>query len=702
MPNELQSLSDLYQKRLFRIPDYQRGYAWRHEQLVDFWEDLVNLQEGRQHYTGLLSLKYVNQDDENFRRGDSWLLKKGYKSFHVVDGQQRLTTFSILIYELLSFVKNLACNKNKGEEEIFLEYDSLKEISEKYILQTRPPDHIVKTYIFEYETDNPSARYLKHKVFMEPHGNTVVETYYTKNLKYAKTFFAENISATYKVEGLPGLEKLYRKLTLFFMFNLHEIQDDYDVFVAFETMNNRGKKLTNLELLKNRLIYLTTLFDETRLDEINREQLRKNINNAWKEVYYQLGRNQNSALSDDDFLRAHWITYFRYSRKRGDDYIHFLLNKFSAKKVFERTTFVIQLMNGADFLPAFEPMDDDEDVEEIMETETVNIDKLDPIEIIDYVNSLKDMAEHWYFSFFPRDAGSNLSNDEKDWIEKLNRIGIGYFRPIVVAALITAKRTTKEDRINLLTAIERFIFLAFRVGNFNASYKSSEYYNKARGLLQGTVELREITDDLNDTVDATMNNLVSNFISRTDRRFKAGGGFYAWRDLKYFLFEYEHELAAKMNLNKVVDWTMFSRVERDKVTIEHILPQTPNNWYWKNQFRQFNEEEIKLLSNSLGNLLPLAQSINASLQNESFQEKKTPSSDKRRGYSNGSHSEIEVAAEEDWNAQKILKRGLMLLNFMNKRWCLKLTDEQKTALLNIDFVNDGRVVGPELSKEAPK
>ena len=41
------------------------------------------------------------------------------------------------------------------------------------------------------------------------------------------------------------------------MFNIHEIADDYDVFVAFETMNNRGKKLTNLELLKNRLIYLT-------------------------------------------------------------------------------------------------------------------------------------------------------------------------------------------------------------------------------------------------------------------------------------------------------------------------------------------------------------------------------------------------------------------------------------------------------------
>jgi uncharacterized protein with ParB-like and HNH nuclease domain len=34
------------------------------------------------------------------------------------------------------------------------------------------------------------------------------------------------------------------------MFNVYEINDDVDVFVAFETMNNRGKKLSNLELLK--------------------------------------------------------------------------------------------------------------------------------------------------------------------------------------------------------------------------------------------------------------------------------------------------------------------------------------------------------------------------------------------------------------------------------------------------------------------
>lgn len=38
MANELQSLSLLFQNRLFRIPNYQRGYAWLQQQLVDFWK----------------------------------------------------------------------------------------------------------------------------------------------------------------------------------------------------------------------------------------------------------------------------------------------------------------------------------------------------------------------------------------------------------------------------------------------------------------------------------------------------------------------------------------------------------------------------------------------------------------------------------------------------------------------------------------
>jgi Arc/MetJ-type ribon-helix-helix transcriptional regulator len=83
------------------------------------------------------------------------------------------------------------------------------------------------------------------------------------------------------------------------------------------------------------LIYLTTLYNKDVLDEDNEAARREKINRAWKEVYYQLGRNENEPLSDDEFLRAHWIMYFSYSRHKGDDYIRFLLRKFSHKSIFE-------------------------------------------------------------------------------------------------------------------------------------------------------------------------------------------------------------------------------------------------------------------------------------------------------------------------------------------------------------------------------
>ena len=586
MANELQSLSVLFQKRLFRIPDYQRGYAWKHEQLADFWEDLLNLHEDRSHYTGPLSLKAVNRSDVKTLQGDEWLLDIGYKPFHVVDGQQRLTTFSILLFEIASFLNGLPENKDKPDEDIFLGDESLKDIKVKYIVRKRPPQNIVTTYLFGYETDNPSADYLRYEVFNEPFGGTVFETYYTKNLKAAKKFFSDNLSAIYDNEGLQGLERLFSKLSLRLMFNIHEIKDDYDVFVAFETMNNRGKKLTNLELLKNRLIYLTTLFDDKQFDATDKDQLRKNINDAWKEIYYQLGRKKDAPLPDDDFLRAHWITYFQYSRKGGDDYIRFLFGKFSAKNVFEKHTATHEI-EPDEILSDYEQNGEDDTADVQGEFEPTFVSKLKPTEIRDYVNSLKAMAEYWYYSWFPFD--SEFGAEEKDWLDKLNRMGISYFRPLVVAALATKSKTTPEERISLFKSIERFIFVCFRIGGFQANYQSSVYYNKSRDVLSGNASLVSIAEELDKTVNNYMPSAITTFITRTKRHFDSGDGFYRWRYLRYFLYEYEFEKEKKNKLNKL-DWTMFTRLEKEKVTIEHILPQTPTKWYWRNKPRSVNRE----------------------------------------------------------------------------------------------------------------
>lgn len=106
--NELQSLSQIFQNKLFRIPDYQRGYAWQDSQLRDFWEDLLNLQQDRNHYTGLLSMKALNKDEmKKVDVEDKWLLESGFRAYHIVDRQQRLTTFVILLNELVDFVSKL-------------------------------------------------------------------------------------------------------------------------------------------------------------------------------------------------------------------------------------------------------------------------------------------------------------------------------------------------------------------------------------------------------------------------------------------------------------------------------------------------------------------------------------------------------------------------------------------------------------------
>ena len=115
MANELQPLSLLFQNRLFRIPDYQRGYAWQQSQLADFWDDLINLQQDRYHYTGLLSLKSLGRKETKDWGSDLWMVDKGFKACHIVDGQQRLTTFVILLNEIICFVRELDENKGKKD-----------------------------------------------------------------------------------------------------------------------------------------------------------------------------------------------------------------------------------------------------------------------------------------------------------------------------------------------------------------------------------------------------------------------------------------------------------------------------------------------------------------------------------------------------------------------------------------------------------
>lgn len=191
---------------------------------------------------------------------------------------------------------------------------------------------------------------------------------------------------------------------------------------------------------------------------------------------------------------------------------------------------------------------------------------------------------------------------------------------------------------------------------------------------------------------------LKSFQNDMERLFKNYDGFYSWSPRYYFLFEYEDYLSQNRN-TKLNSWSDFTKSEKDKISIEHIYPQKPTAWYWRNQFRKYsNESEQHALANSLGNLLALSQSINSSLQNKEFYLKKT-SSKGRIGYDKGSYSEQEVSTKQDWTPDEILKRGLKLLDFMEQRWDISFPNlETKIKILGIPFLMEERPDIPEIVK----
>ena len=53
----MKNIFELFDNAIFRIPDYQRGYAWESEQLEDYWKDINWLAQEHKHYTGLITLR---------------------------------------------------------------------------------------------------------------------------------------------------------------------------------------------------------------------------------------------------------------------------------------------------------------------------------------------------------------------------------------------------------------------------------------------------------------------------------------------------------------------------------------------------------------------------------------------------------------------------------------------------------------------
>lgn len=563
MDAQLLTLSKIFTERLFRIPDYQRGYAWTEKQLRDFWNDIQQLQPGRHHYTGVLTLEQVPQTTSAGWEDDSWIVEaKSYQPFFVVDGQQRLTTAIILIQVILEAT----------DPDAKLNYTSRDDITRKFIFDSKD-DGISRSYVFGYEKDNPSYEFLKTRIFMERSSSELNQvTVYTSNLQDAKNFFADRIKGFSHLD----LEVLYGRVTQNLLFNIFTITEDVDVCVAFETMNNRGKPLSYLELLKNRLIYLSLKFPEP---DFERQRLRRAINDCWKSIYHNLGRNTRRPLDDDHFLSTHYRLYFGtraiYDLSVEEPILYRRLSKPDyATDLLERR-FVTK--NVAADAPAKS--------------------RIALKDIYRYVSSLQDAIETWYKIHNPFD--SDLRTEEKIWLDKLARLGTEQYLVLVLSYL--QQVTNLSERVAFLKCLERHIFLRILFGRYALRVPSP---HPTTSPIELAIELRSGSID-GEKVRRAIGEATARYfrekglISSVIDRFSAEG-YYQWDGIRYFLYEYNLSLQERSKTDRPkIFWSEFTEAETDFISVEHIYPQQARHGYWTSRFGGLTQNQREALRNSL-------------------------------------------------------------------------------------------------------
>lgn len=648
MEGNLLSISKIFTERLLRIPDYQRGYAWGKKEVNEFWLDLSHLEKGKSHYVGVLTLEDVPEDTVKQWREDHWIIyNRGYASYYVVDGQQRITTTIILIQAIVEAYEK----KFSDDDDLSLNYTSMKEIRDKFIFMCKGST-ATRSYLFGYEKDNPSYEHLKSKVFMEKsinHGN-LEETIYTSNLTVAKNFFLEKLSELDK----DGFEELYQKITQNFLFNIYSLDKEIDTYVAFETMNNRGKSLSHLELLKNRLIFLTTKLPD---EKFHKDDLRHSINECWKAMYHYLGKSKDNPLDDDDFLYSHFNLYFH-----SDD------NQFNIHTpLFIRRDLYIprykEILLGDIFsYKSFQDKDN----------KNISISY-----IYNYVSSLKESVEFWYDIYNP--SVEKLGSEVEKWLFKIRRIRNWETSSQLILSVF---RTTSDEniRIKFLRCIERALFIEHHIFRRVYLLERGELLSLAKKLHVKELSIDEIISQVN----ARIEDSLKVYRNIWTQEFSKNSDFYGWSGIRYVLFEYEMSLLEKYKSKRTkLIWSDISKSEpwSEYITVEHVYPQTPRSPYWKERFNYLNPPQRKKLKNSIGNLVPLSKSKNSSLSNKPFPDKSY------EGFKYGCYSENELTKNTDWTPKEIIDRNISLIKFIDTRWKLGI-GSSKDAILKFSGLND--------------
>lgn len=251
------TLNNLLLGRLFRIPDYQRAYAWGGKQRKDLFSDIEEVaQTGREHF--MATVVCLARDKRRIAADD-------FLTVDIVDGQQRLTTFVIL---LKSIERALDPDK-AGEAKI------KREISE---LLVKGDDHSLVLLQTNHDSSSVFLDYLRHGEIHESRVNTAAD----RNLVDAARECEEFIRTWQTQRTLIDLVAILRNsLSMIY----HELYDEAVVYRVFEVLNSRGLDVKWVDKLKSQLMAL--IFATSQ--EGKRPEALHEMQVIWKDIYRVLG-----------------------------------------------------------------------------------------------------------------------------------------------------------------------------------------------------------------------------------------------------------------------------------------------------------------------------------------------------------------------------------------------------------------------------
>ena len=619
--NNVFTFDKIFADRVFQIPDYQRGFAWQEQQLNDLLSDIEILDLGKKHYTGTIVLHEQQGNSIDDIEGSE------YAVFNVVDGQQRMTALIILLdcirIELLPLGEEILA---AGIEKRYIKIqDPNEQFMYKLKLNRDCRDYFQDT-ILSSPISSSGYGIISHKLLSE------AKTKFTKYLKDKK----QELNSEYP----EWLKSLRKKITQQMVVNLYFVDEEAEVGVIFEVMNDRGKPLSELEKVKNYLLYLTSKLN------LEDHDLAVDINVTWTKLWEKLmNASLYRSVDENQLLRMHWIMKYDHDRKNWKG-VRSIKERFSLKEYRDR-----------------------------------HVDLLSDVK--DYTKSLREAVIAYCDVNNPViQTAFNVFTDKPDkrpkivsLSEKICRLHVqATFLPMLMATRL-AFPDDPAKYLELIDLCERYAFRVYRLFRKRADAGQTTLFRLGYELYHGEKEFAKIINEFKSTLLYYCPNeeFERKFVLNDDKN-----DWYNWKGgIKYLLYDYEESLTKHGDVG--IEWNYL--IKRDE-TIEHILPQKPVHEYWTSRF---DEAKIQKYLHDLGNLCLTRD--NSVYGNKPFDIKRGKPGSETPCYSVANlRMEQELAKFGEWNEDSILKRREKIIAWAKTRWLVEKTETEEVE--NAEIMRD--------------